>query len=697
MSSAPQFSLFDDQPEDPSKESATPEVRPDALAAKAEPAPSAKTEKPARPAKSDQPGYSAHHIEVLEGLEPVRKRPGMYIGGTDERALHHLFAEVLDNAMDEAVAGHARAIWVELDRDGALTVRDDGRGIPVDPHPKHPGKSALEVVLTVLHSGGKFSGKAYQTSGGLHGVGVSVVNALSDRLDVTVWRDGHEHRQSFSRGHPLSKLAQVGPSRKRGTQVTFHPDPEIFGEGVAFRPSRLYRMARSKAYLFRGVQIHWKCAPERIADQTPAEATFHFPNGLADFLAERVGSAETVTPKPFAGRVERQGEAGAVEWAVTWSPAGFGEHDGFIQSYCNTVPTSEGGTHEAGFRAALTRGLKAYGELTGEKRAGIVTAEDVIANAGALVSVFIRNPEFQGQTKERLSSAEAQRLVERALSDPFDHWLTEQPKMADRLLEFVIERAEERLKRRKDKEVARASATRKLRLPGKLADCSRQASDGSELFLVEGDSAGGSAKQARNRETQAILPLRGKILNVASAAGAKARENQELSDLMLALGVQAGSKFTVADLRYERVVIMTDADVDGAHIASLLITFFYRTMPDLIRAGRLFLALPPLYRLQAGKESAYARDDAHKDELMAGPFKGKKVEISRFKGLGEMNPAQLKETTMDPARRTLARVTLPAAEEEVEALVEKLMGRKPEERFRFIQDNAAFAADDIDV
>jgi len=698
MSSAPQRSLFDDPaPGEPAQTPApaAPAAPEPATAPQALSTPAPVEPKPSK-GKADAPGYSAEHIEVLEGLEPVRKRPGMYIGGTDERALHHLFAEVLDNAMDEAVAGHAKAITVELDKDGVLSVHDDGRGIPVDPHPKHPGKSALEVVLTVLHSGGKFSGKAYQTSGGLHGVGVSVVNALSDLLEVTVWRDGFEHRQRFSRGNPQSKLEQVQPSRKHGTRVRFHPDPEIFGAGAAFRPSRLYRMARSKAYLFRGVQIHWRCAAERITDQTPAEATFHFPNGLADFLVERVGAAETVTPKPFAGRVERQGEAGAVEWAVTWSPAGFGEHDGFVQSYCNTVPTPEGGTHEAGFRAALTRGLKAYAELTNEKRAGIITAEDVIANAGALISVFIRNPEFQGQTKDRLSSSEAQRLVENALRDPFDHWLTEQPKMANALLEFVIERAEERLKRRKDKEVARASATRKLRLPGKLADCSRQASEGSELFLVEGDSAGGSAKQARNRETQAILPLRGKILNVASAAGAKARDNQELSDLMLALGVQGG-KINLADLRYERVVIMTDADVDGAHIASLLITFFYRTMPDLIRSGRLFLALPPLYRLSAGKESAYARDDAHRDELMATTFKGKKVEVSRFKGLGEMNPAQLKETTMDPAKRTLARVVLPESEDEVETLVEKLMGRKPEERFRFIQDNAAFAVDDLDV
>ncbi|HEY8617762.1 DNA topoisomerase IV subunit B [Phenylobacterium sp.] len=642
-------------------------------------------------------GYSAKDIEVLEGLEPVRKRPGMYIGGTDERALHHLFAEVLDNSMDEAVAGHAKVIEVSLDAEGQLTVKDDGRGIPVDPHPKHPGKSALEVIMTVLHSGGKFSGKAYETSGGLHGVGVSVVNALSERVEVTVWKDGFEWRQTFTRGKPLGSIEKLGPTRKKGTQIAFIPDPIIFGEGAAFKPARLYRMARSKAYLFGGVEIRWKCDPSRIQDQTPAEAVFRFPNGLADFLAERVKSVETVTPEPFAGRYERPGETGKVEWALTWTPQGFGEADGFMQSYCNTVPTPEGGTHEAGLRAALTRGLKQYAELVGEKRGGLITAEDVVAQAGCLISVFIANPEFQGQTKEKLSSSEAQRLVEKALADPFDHWLTGQPKSASALLQFVIERAEERLKRRRDKEVARASATRKLRLPGKLADCSGQATDGTELFLVEGDSAGGSAKQARDRRTQAILPLRGKILNVASASLDKLGQNKELADLLLALGVQGGSKFKEEELRYERIIIMTDADVDGAHIASLLITFFYKTMPGLIRAGRLYLALPPLYRISHGGKSLYARDDAHRDELLATEFKGKKPEISRFKGLGEMMPAQLKETTMDPAKRILAKVTLPRAEETVESLVEALMGRKPELRFRFIQENAEFAAADLDV
>ncbi len=650
------------------------------------------------PPAAAKDGYTAKDIEVLEGLEQVRKRPGMYIGGVDERALHHLFAEVLDNSMDEAVAGFADRIEVELEADGTLRVTDNGRGMPVDPHPKFPKKSALEIIMTVLHAGGKFSGKVYHTSGGLHGVGVSVVNALSDKVEVEVARDRKLYRQTFSRGTPTSKLVEVGPAHnRRGTTVRFHPDAEIFGKGAAFKPARLFQMARSKAYLQRGTQIRWKCAPDLIKDDTPSEGILHFPNGLADFLTELTKAKRSVVNEAFSGRTEKDGAHGRVEWAITWVSDGFGEADGFLRSYCNTVYTPDGGFHEAGFRAAIAKGLRAYAELRNNKKAAVITQEDVMNTGAGLVSVFIREPQFEGQTKGRLVSTEAAKIVENAVRDPFDHWLGANTQEANRLLDWCIQQAEDRMRRRKEKEVSRQSATRKLRLPGKLADCSRSDAKDTEIFLVEGDSAGGSAKQARNRETQAILPLRGKILNVASAGAEKMSGNQELADLALALGVQMGAKFKVDDLRYERVIIMTDADVDGAHIASLLITYFHKQMPALVRAGRLYLAMPPLYRVTAGKESIYARDDAHKEALLNGEFKGRKTDISRFKGLGEMMPADLKDTTMNPATRTLARVVLDeSGAPDFEVLIETLMGKKAEKRFDYIQANAKFV-EDVDV
>ncbi|WP_375265244.1 DNA topoisomerase IV subunit B [Planktotalea sp.] len=639
--------------------------------------------------------YDASSIEVLEGLEPVRKRPGMYIGGTDERALHHLVAEVLDNSMDEAVAGHASRIEVELHSDYAITIRDNGRGIPIDPHPKFPDKSALEVILCTLHAGGKFSGDAYETSGGLHGVGASVVNALSDSMVVQVARNKELFEQRFSRGIPLGPVKKVGTApNRRGTTVTFHADEQIFGSH-RFKPARLFKSIRSKAYLFSGVEIRWK---SEIDDgEAPTTATFHFPGGLSDYLTESLGKASTYAEKPFAGVVdfkEKFNAPGKVEWAINWTPS----RDGFIQSYCNTVPTPEGGTHEAGFWAAILKGIRAYGELSNNKKAASITRDDLITGGCALVSCFIREPEFVGQTKDRLATVEAQKFAEGAVRDHFDNWLAADTKSAGAILDFLVLRAEERLRRRQEKETARKSATKKLRLPGKLVDCSATNREGTELFIVEGDSAGGSAKMARDRKTQALLPLRGKILNVLGAASGKIGTNQEINDLTQALGVGLGTKFNVDDLRYDKVIIMTDADVDGAHIAALLMTFFFTQMRPMIDTGHLYLACPPLFRLTQGAKRVYCLDEMEKNEHLEKGIGGKgRIDVSRFKGLGEMDAKDLKDTTMDPATRKLIRVTIDEDEPgETGDLVERLMGKKPEKRFEYIQDNAQFV-EELDV
>lgn len=642
--------------------------------------------------------YTAKDIEVLEGLEAVRKRPGMYIGGTDDKGLQHLVVEVFDNCMDEAIAGYATTISMHINADYMVTIEDNGRGIPIDPHPKFPDKSALEVILTTLHSGGKFSNKAYQTSGGLHGVGISVVNALSSYMLISVKRDGKIWRQQYSKGNPVTELkAEKGTKGATGTKIDFVPDDEIFGN-IKFNIKSLYNFAKSKAYLYRGVIVKWSCDAAIATSDVPENATFHYPSGLKEFLLDHFASKDDIIgTEIFDGSAQFSDGISKIEWAIAWGSV----RESFIKSYANTIHTPQGGTHEAGFKSGILKSLKSYAEMINNKKASIIATEDLEDDVISLISVFIPDPQFQGQTKEKLINVGLQKLVENSIKNAFDHWLATYKVAAGQLLEFFIAKAEERLNRKKQKDVSRRTLTQRLRLPGKLADCTRSTRENTELFLVEGDSAGGSAKQARNRENQAILPLRGKILNVASSSKDKIYNNQELADIVVALGTGRGKDYKEDNLRYDKIVIMTDADVDGAHIASLLMTFFFLEMNTLIKNGHLYLAMPPLYRINQGNQSYYARDDAHKDEIIKKLSKSRvHIEIGRFKGLGEMTPEQLKSTTMDPAKRNLIRVNINNIDEIAE-FIDNLMGKKPEMRFKFISEaikhHMEFIKDSIDI
>ncbi len=636
--------------------------------------------------------YNAENIEILEGLEPVRLRPGMYIGGIDKTAMHHLVLEILDNSMDEVISGFANQIKVSLLNRNTIKISDNGRGIPIDKHPKFPEKSALEIIMTTLHAGGKFSQKNYKTSGGLHGVGASVVNALSEKLIVEVIRDKKLFKQEFEKGIPKTNLEYVNDiNRVSGTSITFSPDQNIFGENCYFSPDYLYNIIKNKAYLSPGVKILWNCEEVLLEKSinVPKEKILYFEQGIKQLLIDKIENKGLLIGEIFYEKIIINDEK--IECAIIW----FDENDTyFLNSFCNTISTPDGGTHEQGFKNAIIRAIRNYAEISGFKKFNEILIDDVLKSIGSIISLFVKQPQFQGQTKDKLVNIEVTKLIENSLKDRFESWLANNPTLSSSIIEKIIENLNERKLKKIEKESSKRKISKKNRLPGKLADCSSKNIETNELFIVEGDSAGGSAKQARNRFNQAVLPLRGKILNVASATEEKLNNNQELNDLLLALGLTKNN-LKIDSLRYEKIIIMTDADVDGSHIAALLLTYFYKFLPEIIEFGKLFIAKPPLYRISYDNKKFYAQTDEEKNNINKKEFSNK-GSVSRFKGLGEMPPNQLKETTMNPETRTLIKVILPKKNvfqanerREVDNLVNVLMGKKPELRYQYIQNHAS--------
>ncbi len=632
--------------------------------------------------------YNAKDIEVLEGLEPVRKRPGMYIGSTNQDGLHHLVNEVLDNSIDEVLAGHATDISFEYKKDGTIKIKDNGRGIPIDFHPKYKNKRALEVVLTTLHAGGKFNSNAYKTSGGLHGVGISVVNALSSLLQVQVFKDGKVYRQDYSKGKVKTKIKIEKCSKKfKGTEISFVPDESIFEE-IQFIPKKLYNFINMKSVLVGGTTINFKIDKELIKDNTPNNKSFFYKKGIEDYFQLEYENNSKLFDKNFLLKSSIKDNEN-FETLISFNK----NETSSLKSYCNTIETPDGGSHENGIRNGILKAIKLYGQKNQFSKASNINHSDIFDYCNVIISIFINDPSFEGQTKKRIIMPNLQKEIETKTQQEFLLWLNANKKNSKVLLDNLIERALQRTDLSKIKELDRKSIKERNRLPGKLVDCSSKSIKDSEIFIVEGDSAGGSAKQARNREFQAILPLRGKILNVYNVGLSKIADNNEIQNLIQSLGCGIGKNFEISKLRYEKIILMTDADVDGSHIATLLITFFYKYMKSLIDENKLYLAMPPLFKIYNKNKSFYAYDEKEKDKLIEKEFKSDNYNITRFKGLGEMPADQLKETTMDQSKRKLILINSEKAKKNMkntESLFETLMGKQAELRFKFIQNNANF-------